>query len=295
MVNGIFSNRITSENKRGSAGKGFGSNIFEELEARRMYSITFNVTYDSSFTSLMSNPSAAEKAFVYATKELNGLTSQNVNINLDVAAVSGSSSIPGTVAETIFRTTFANLRNKLLANDPSLQFATSDPISGTHQWEISTAEGKILGYSTNPTYDALIVFAAGDNYNYSTTNRAVSNEFDFVGLSENYISNAMGRFAGLGEDLDGVPTYYPLDLFRVSYSQPHVHVYTPSVESYFSTTNGAETSVNRIFNTNSSAPYGDWGFLAPTLPESCTAIPSTGYELDFGTEDVSVMNALGYD
>jgi hypothetical protein len=272
--------------------------LIDSLESRWMFAITFNITFDSSFTKL-TNYKNGEIAFKYAASQLGALTGKSVTINLDVFGASGTGNpgadTSGENSPSFLTVPYATLRSELLADDSSLEFASSDPISGTHQWAFTTAEAKELGYSaTYPTYDDTLYFGTGINYNFSTTNRAVAGFYDFVGVAEHEISEGMGRVAGLGEIFsNGIPTYTPLDLFRVAYNgSTWSHVYT-AVDSYFSTDNGTNYLSNQEFNSQAGLDYGDWYFHPPETYDACDAQVPYGVQLNFG--DDNVMNALGYD
>ena len=73
----------------------------------------------------------------------------------------------------------------------------SDPLGGTaNMWWLARAEAKALGVliSTNdPGNDGFVGFATNVIYTFDPNNRAVAGEFDFIGIAEHELTEAMGR------------------------------------------------------------------------------------------------------
>ena len=200
---------------------------------------------------------------------------------------------------------YSQLRQALLSDTTSPVYASAyatlpatDPISGTHAYRINDAEEKALGLmsgnTVTPGGDGAVGFSSTASFDYSTSNAAVpSNQYDFVGVAEHEISEAMGRISLLGHPyvINGATTdaYSILDLFR--YSSPGTLQEAAYQPAYFSVNNGTTNLDN--FNTNTLGDPGDWAPSAGN--DAFDAFANPGVTNSFSTTDMLVMDALGYD
>ncbi len=78
---------------------------------------------------------------------------------------------------------------------------------------MSKAEGKALGLvaANAPGIDAYVGFNSSAAFTFDPNNRAVANEYDFIGVAEHEISEMMGRY-GLGQNGAASGRYSPIDL-----------------------------------------------------------------------------------
>jgi FG-GAP-like repeat len=165
---------------------------------------------------------------------------------------------------------------------------TSDPTGGGGVY-LSIEEAEALGlpvYGQGSQASGSVGFAVGSNYNFSTTNRAVSGEADFVGIAEHEIAHALGRMSS-----DGVYGYWTaLDLFR--FTSAGTLATSPYQTAYFSANNGA--TALKYFDSSNSDP-ADWAANgANASNDSFNAYYTYGVEESVSLADVSVMNLLGY-
>jgi hypothetical protein len=108
-------------------------------------------------------------------------------------------------------------------------------------------------------------FSSNAPFDYSATDRAVSGEYELIGVVEHELTEVMGRFSLLG---DG--EYTPLDLFR--YAGAGVRQMGTGAPSYFSVDGGATNLGNyNNFQTGNSGELGDWAPSAATTPSTTTA------------------------
>src|SRR5204863_2385448 len=93
---------------------------------------------------------------------------------------------------------------------------TSDPISSSHTYLVSTAESKALGLVPNDlSNDGTFTFGGGFSYTYDSANRAVAGKIDFIGVAMHEFSEIMGHIPGMGVDFgNGSPDYMLMDLFH---------------------------------------------------------------------------------
>ena len=163
----------------------------------------------------------------------------------------------------------------VFANLPS-----TDPITGTHQYRVCNAQEKALGLlpGNASAPDGAIGFSSSASFDYNTNNVAVpANEYDFVGVAEHEISQAMGRLSLQGSPytINGVTTdaYGIIDLFR--YSSPGVPQETRGQPAYFSLNDGT-TDLN---NFSTGGDPADWA-------------PSAGNDAFDATSPIGVENAV---
>src|SRR5579883_3087602 len=182
----------------------------------------FNLTGDGM--SLNANLAAGqvtqwENAIIAVESMYSNLFSNSITINLTIDAAPGTSvlgesstALTGPLSYSEVQTTLADNAtsgddNSVVANLPAI-----DPTGGGH-FLLSTAQAKALGISgPSANSDGTVTFGAGWTYTYDPNNRAVSGEFDFIGVAAHEISEVMGRFGLLGMVLDGSSDYTILDL-----------------------------------------------------------------------------------
>jgi hypothetical protein len=254
--------------------------------------LAFNITWDPSLsTNDAANMANVESAFNYAAGQLSSLFSNNVTMNITVAAAAGTG-ILGQSSTNLDYADYSTMRSAALANNPGLVIPATDPVAGTHNWVVSTAQEKALGlapYTINT--DGIFTFGAGWNYTYDPNNRAVPGEFDFIGIAEHEISEILGRIPGLGNTGfgDNTPDYLEYDLFRYTGSTTNVAL-TAGSNIWFST-DGGITDLKE-FNTGAggSDPQ-DW---ASGTDDSFNAFSSSGVENDITPVDIAAMQSIGY-
>ncbi len=184
--------------------------------------------------SVSQNLSASEKAafdnaLTYVANFFDNLISNPITVNILVGydqypdpsntfSLSGGECVGG--GSSNFLVSYSTLVSALQNNETSaaqVQAYSTLPIgnptndSTTNDFYLAPAQSMALGLSTaSNQYDGFVGFSApAGGFNFSTTDFAVANEWDFVGVAEHEISHALGRVAGL------TPGFYTsLDLFR---------------------------------------------------------------------------------
>jgi hypothetical protein len=166
----------------------------------------------------------------------------------------------------------------------------TDPTGGG-LWFVPTAEAKALNLypSDVPGIDGEVGFGTnGISYTFDPTNRIVPGEYDFIGVAEHELSEAMGR-TNFG--LDSTGDYIPFDLYHFTGSG--VRTFADEVaNAYFSIDDGVTEL--EVFNDRSNGGDAqDWATAA--VPDSFDAFISPGEEGYLSTNDFIVMDILGYN
>ncbi|HEY1687008.1 MAG TPA: NF038122 family metalloprotease [Tepidisphaeraceae bacterium] len=262
---------------------------------RTAHAFTINLTYDSSVTSL-SNASQVETATNYAAQQLENVLTNNITVNIDVQADTSDFGASGTGLGGIY--SYSDIRSDLTAaattpvdaSAVAMMNALPDPTQGGNFW-IPSAEMKAFGL-TDPNgtgNDGAFVFGTDNPWNFSTTNRSVSGEYDFVGVALHELTEAIGRTSGLGENLDNAPGWIPFDLFRFV---------QPGWESTNNQDNGVYFSVDQgntnLKNYNPASNGGDLQDWAAGTPDAADQASVQGTENDLSPADIATLDAIGF-
>jgi hypothetical protein len=242
--------------------------------------MNINILYDSSVGLAPANFKAA---VAYAVQLLDNLFASPVTINVAVGygEFNGEqlpSAALGESYDSLQQVTYSQLLRAL----PSGTLPATDPTQGGTLF-ISTAEAVALGLSTGGGITGYVGFSSTQPFSYDPYNRAVSGQYDFIGVVEHEITEVLGRISLLSAN-----EYSLMDLFR--YSAPGVHNFVGAQPAYFSI-DGGETNLNN-FNTNPGGDFGDWAISAGN--DSFLAFNNPGVINTLSSADIALMNLLGY-
>ena len=158
------------------------------------------------------------------------------------------------------------------------------------QIDVSSAQQKAFGQSAanGSASDGSVGFqlngAGGISYDFNPFERAVANEWDFIGVALHEISHALGRISILGQGGDDSL----LDRFRYR-AAGQLQTSVTGSPAYFSLDGGATNLAN--FDTT-NLDSSDW---APGGPDDANlAISYLGVANNFGQVDLRELNALGF-
>jgi hypothetical protein len=253
-----------------------------------------NVTYDQSQSSL---PAGFVAAINYVVNYYESIFTSPITVNIDVGygEIDGQALQSGALGESetyLSDYSYSTIKNALAAVDPTAaaSMPSNMPVNGT-MW-VGTAEAKALGLSLqqpSTDIDGYAGFSSTYPFTYNPNNRAVSAEYDFIGVVEHEFTEVMGRIDLFGESIGSTPNGYSLlDMFH--YVAPGTHTYTGLTTNYFSV-NGGVTNLD-YFNSNPSGDLGDWASSAGD--DAYLAFSPSGQENTVSQTDITEMNALGY-
>jgi hypothetical protein len=256
--------------------------------------------YDSSANNAPSGFKAAVQAAInyYDQLILNPIT---VKIVFSYGEIEGQSLDSDALGESSTNgniETFSLLKSQLTTAATSQAEITAvgtlpatDPTGGARFW-VSDTEAKVFGVGSEPGFtdpeDGFVGLSSTYSFSYDPTNRAVSGEFDAIGVLEHEISEALGRVGYLGTgSFDGYNLYGPIDLYR--YSSPGVRDLNYQ-GAYFSY-NG-QTMLSPFNDPNDGADVADW---AESVYGDSYGYGSQGQAGVVTPTDALVMETLGFN
>ncbi|HVB15548.1 MAG TPA: NF038122 family metalloprotease [Stellaceae bacterium] len=277
--------------------------------------LIINVSYDSSVTSLgagtSTTPSTAqfETAFAaavqYFTSTFNSSLTLSINAGWGEMTLGGVSNAVTSLGQSdfwIISSNYSSIRTALqaLPNQSADQqqaygtLPTTDPTTGGN-WILSQSQAKLLNLWTNnaTTDDGGVGFSSSNSYTFDPNNRAVSGEFDFIGVAEHEISEVLGRVSAAGTTYGQTNNaYYPMDLYR--YQAPGSRQLGTGNPSYFSIDSGTTDLMNWNNPSLAGGDLGDWAATNPYTADAYNNQSQLGTKNDPTAVDTQLMNVLGY-
>jgi PEP-CTERM motif len=269
--------------------------------------VTITATFDSSITSLP-NAAAIEGAIDSAIGAIEAAVSSPNNIAVTVDFQNMSSGL-GQSNTTFYNVSYYDYYNalKAVATTPAQLTAIAslgaaptsessvNPVTGTTQMTITSAEGRNLGFNTpggsgpGGTFDSVVSF----NTSLTSPPNGLAGNYGLQAVATHELDEVLG-IGGSGSNLGNGNTIGDLDLFR--YSAPGVRSYsTSAATSYFSIDGG--NTVLSYFNQEAGADYADWssdpipnGF--PVQVQDAFGTPGTNPKL--GVNELTAFNVIGY-
>jgi hypothetical protein len=266
--------------------------------------LTINLTYDPDSTFTAAGLSAADitamkAASSYAAQQLTSRYTDNINVNIKITAVAGTSTLGESSSSVLTVNDYATLRNAMVADSKTADDATSlgnggsvpaaDPIAAPHVWQVTKAQAKALGIiADDMTEDGSFKFGGGHQYTYDPNNRAVAGKIDFIGTTLHEFTEIMGRIGSMGDNSPA--EYLQMDLF--SYTSAGVRGLGKGAGRFFSFNNG--NALLKQFN-DFTANQGDLQDWADGTNDAFNAFSSDGVLNDMSEVDLQVMDVIGYD
>jgi hypothetical protein len=248
--------------------------------------LTFDVTYDASVSGA---PSGFTTAFQDALSFYENTFSNPISINIDVGwGVVGGQSLNVTLGANQFNY-YQNASYTMVQS--ALSQATTDilPASDPSGRGVSVnyADAKALGLvPDNSAIDGAVVFSTAVQWTFDPNNRAVSGEYDFIGVALHEVSEVMGRISLLNV-CDPNCHESVLDLYR--YIAPG-QLDIVGTNAYFSI-DGGNTVINTFNGNKSVGDLGDWTLGSA---DSFNYALGTGQLSPVTAGDIKALQALGY-
>ncbi len=268
------------------------------------HALTINLSYDPSVAAdFGTNTASLTSAMTYVVQQFENNFSDNISLNITVSGATSPIVLGESETNLINPVSYSNLvtalnNSRSTTNDAAAYgfLPATDPSGGGH-WYVPSAEAKALGLlgANYPGSDGTVIFGSENNYTFDPNNRAVSGAYDFIGLAEHELTEAIGRIYGLGSNFvgsDGNTDYLPYDLFR--FTATGTRNLTQGIGSntpiYFSLDNGATNLSYYNLGGNGGDPQ-DW---AGTVNDAFNAFGIPGVKKDMTAVDLAVMDVLGY-
>jgi len=259
--------------------------------------LTFNITYDSSVTSL-TNAAQVEAAFTTATQLFDDLYTNQATISMTVywgptGPFSDGIDL-GRSQFVLFQFQYSDITSALASHRATAADTNSvaslpatDPTGGG-TWLVPLAEARVLGLIPvdYPDEDGEVGFASDVIYTFDPNNRSVTGKFDFIGVAEHEISEVLGRCS-----IDLTTGFVPYDLFRFTNNAAR-SLDPNATNAYFSVNNGL--TALKFFYTNASiGDVQDW--KSSSTPDAFDAFSSSGHLNPVSTVDITALDVLGYN
>jgi hypothetical protein len=260
------------------------------------HAATINTAYASSITS-DPNAAAIESTINQAVQFYDQNISTPVTVTIDFQEMTSGLGQSSTYYNAITYSQYLSALQSHSSGDAvdtaalaSLPGGPNNPVNGSTQVDVTTANLRALGFSVNLPAgkpDSTIslntsITNYGGNYN--------SSYYSLLALVEHEMDEALG----LGSNLDTGSTsgaIRPEDLFRYSASGVRSYTTSSSATSYFSI-NGGVTNLINFNQTGGGSDYGDWA--SSGTPHVQDAYGTPGSAPGLGVE-LTALDAIGYN
>jgi hypothetical protein len=269
---------------------------------------TFTANFNANFGA---NAAAAQAAWIAAANIMTTNFNDNIHVNITVDGVAGTG-VFGQSSTFLNSTTYANLRAKVVADAKTADDATAigaagsmtaaDPVSGTHTWWVSRAEGKAIGLIADDlSNDGTTTFGAGNPFSF--TEPPAAGTYDFRGVAVHEITEVMGRLGLSGGTIgSSVNSYSLIDNF--AYTGPGTKSLNKTsnngVGQSFSIDNG--TTLLKVWNNSvqDGLDTRDWAPAGPGQggdgsPDAFNQFSASGVVNNVTNVDLRLMDVIGYD
>ena len=234
------------------------------------------------FDSLISNPITVPIMFSYGELQGQALGSGT----LGESSTNGNIETYASVKAFLTAAATSNADFQSLATLPA-----TDPTNGGRFW-ISDAEAQAFGLGSEAGYsdpeDGFVALSSSSNFTFDPNNRAVSGEYDAIGVAEHEISEALGRISYLGTGtFEGYSLYSALDLFRYSSSGVHSLTYAAG---YFSV--DGQNMLDAYNDPSNGGDAGDWA--SSVTNDAFDAFSQLGVKGVISSDDMLELDLLGF-
>jgi hypothetical protein len=257
---------------------------------------TFTANFDTNFGA---DAAAAEAAWIAAAEVFNTNFADDININITVDAVPGTS-VFGQSFTSLLSISYADLLSRVTADattpsdqiaiDPGGSMSATDPTNGIGTWWLSRSQAKALDHIPNDaSEDGVTRFGTGHHFTFS--GGIVAGTYDFQGIAAHEISEVMGRLGLSGGTVGATPNSFTL-IDNFSYTGPGTKGLRGGPGNNFSIDNG--TTLLKLMNdpTVNGLDSRDW---APGTNDAFNQFSAPGVVNPVSTVDLQVMDVIGYN
>ncbi len=263
--------------------------------------LIINVTYDQAVSTLPTGFTTIINAVVnYFESHFTDPVTVNIDVGFGEAAGYSLGGALGMSLTYLQSATYSQIKSALTADANTSDDASAvaslpaaDPVGGTHNYWVSTAEAKALGLNTSTTsIDGYVGFSnTAGLFDYNNGDGVTAGAYDFFGVVAHEFSEVMGRTLLTGTTaLNGLPAYDALDLFH--YSAPGVHTFSGTTNSSYFSINGGSTSLNTFNNASNGGDAGDW---AGATIDAYNAFGYPGVVEPISQADLTAMDVIGWN
>lgn len=273
------------------------------------HALSFNFSYDASLTNIMGAAGAysVQQGFAAAGQYFQNTYTDPMTVNISVywgnAGGFSGSGFASSIS-TGYSNTFANIRSALNTDRKTAADYTSfssgtvagaDPFGGLTNLTRANAKAIGLVAANDGAVDGKINFGSNSwsVLNYDVNNRAVPGKYDFVGVVEHELSEAMGRIEWLDVPANG---NYLLDLFRYTAANTRNTSIGAGVSGVkFSYDNG--TNLFTEFNAKPGGDPNDWSTnnVIDAYNAYVDLPDSAGSRMPVTQTDNLTLDVIGYD